>query len=113
MINIRAMALMRGGKRLLQDTSLSIFPGHHVGLVGRNGTGKSSLFALLRGELQVEQGSCELPSQWRIASVKQETPALQRAAIFVFERRAEGLAQAVLVGLFFQEHGAQQQAVVG
>ncbi len=81
MINIRAMALMRGGKPLLQDTSLSIFPGHHVGLVGRNGTGKSSLFALLRGELQVEQGSCDLPSQWRIASVKQETPALQRSAI--------------------------------
>ena len=81
MINIRAMALMRGGKRLLHDTSLSIFPGHHVGLVGRNGSGKSSLLALLRGELQVEQGSCELPSQWRIASVKQETPALQRAAI--------------------------------
>ena len=81
MINIRAMALMRGGKPLLQHTSLSIFPGHHVGLVGRNGTGKSSLFALLRGELQVEQGSCDLPSQWRIASVKQETPALQRSAI--------------------------------
>lgn len=81
MINIRAMALMRGGKPLLQDTSLSIFPGHHVGLVGRNGTGKSSLFALLRGELQVEQGSCDVPSQWRIASVKQETPALQRSAI--------------------------------
>lgn len=81
MINIRAMALMRGGKPLLQNTSLSIFPGHHVGLVGRNGTGKSSLFALLRGELQVEQGSCDLPSQWRIASVKQETPALQRSAI--------------------------------
>jgi ATP-binding cassette subfamily F protein 3 len=81
MINIRDMALMRGGKRLLQDTSLSIFPGHHVGLVGRNGTGKSSLFGLLRGELQVEQGSCDVPSQWRIASVKQETPALQRSAI--------------------------------
>ena len=81
MINIRAMALMRGGKPLLQNTSLSIFPGHHVGLVGRNGTGKSSLFALLRGELQVEQGSCDLPKQWRIASVKQETPALQRSAI--------------------------------
>jgi len=81
MINIRDMALMRGGKRLLQDTSLSLFPGHHVGLVGRNGTGKSSLFGLLRGELQVEQGSCDVPSQWRIASVKQETPALQRSAI--------------------------------
>lgn len=81
MINIRAMSLMRGGKLLLEDANITIFPGHHVGLVGRNGTGKSSLFALLRGELSVEQGSCELPSGWRIASVKQETPALEQSAI--------------------------------
>src|SRR5690554_3042899 len=81
MINIRAMSLMRGGKLLLENASMTIFPGHHVGLVGRNGTGKSSLFALLRNELTVEQGSCELPSAWRIASVKQETPALDRSAL--------------------------------
>src|SRR5690554_764119 len=81
MINIRAMSLMRGGKLLLENASMTIFTGHHVGLVGRNGTGKSSLFALLRNELTVEQGSCELPSAWRIASVKQETPALDRSAL--------------------------------
>ncbi len=81
MITIRAMTLMRGGKLLLQDADITIFPGHHVGLVGRNGTGKSSLFALLRGELQVEQGSCDVPPGWRIASVRQETPALEQPAI--------------------------------
>jgi len=81
MISIRDMALMRGGKVLLQNTNLTIFPGHHVGVVGRNGTGNSSLFALLRGELQVEQGDCEVPQQWRSASVKQETPALDRSAL--------------------------------
>ncbi|MDN7126219.1 ATP-binding cassette domain-containing protein [Pseudidiomarina sp. 1APR75-33.1] len=81
MISIRGMALMRGGNVLLENTDLAIFPGHHVGIVGRNGTGKSSLFALLRGELQVEQGECDVPSQWRIASVKQETPALDRTAL--------------------------------
>lgn len=81
MINIRAMSLMRGGKVLLENADITIFPGHHVGLVGRNGTGKSSLFALLRNELSVEQGSCEVPKTWRIASVKQETPALERSAL--------------------------------
>lgn len=81
MINIRAMSLMRGGKVLLENADITIFPGHHVGLVGRNGTGKSSLFALLRNELSVEQGSCEVPNAWRIASVKQETPALERSAL--------------------------------
>lgn len=81
MISIRGMALMRGGNVLLQNTDITIFPGHHVGVVGRNGTGKSSLFELLRGELQVEQGDCEVPKQWRIASVKQETPGLEQAAL--------------------------------
>ncbi|RWU11239.1 ATP-binding cassette domain-containing protein [Pseudidiomarina gelatinasegens] len=81
MINIRAMSLMRGGKLLLENADITIFPGHHVGLVGRNGTGKSSLFALLRHELSVEQGDCEVPRGWRIASVKQETPALERSAL--------------------------------
>ena len=81
MIQMRAMSLMRGGKLLLENADITVFPGHHVGLVGRNGTGKSSLFALLRGELQTEQGSCELPPAWRIASVKQETPALDQAAL--------------------------------
>ncbi|MBG24440.1 MAG: ABC transporter ATP-binding protein [Idiomarinaceae bacterium] len=81
MISIRGMALMRGGNVLLQNTDITIFPGHHVGVVGRNGTGKSSLFELLRGELQVEQGDCEVPKQWRIASVKQETPGLDQAAL--------------------------------
>ncbi|MBR9907639.1 MAG: ATP-binding cassette domain-containing protein [Gammaproteobacteria bacterium] len=81
MINIRAMSLMRGGKVLLENADITIFPGHHVGLVGRNGTGKSSLFALLRQELSVEQGSCEVPKAWRIASVQQETPALERSAL--------------------------------
>lgn len=81
MISIRSMALMRGGNVLLQNTDITIFPGHHVGVVGRNGTGKSSLFELVRGELQVEQGECDVPKQWRIASVRQETPGLAQSAL--------------------------------
>ncbi|RPI15219.1 MAG: ATP-binding cassette domain-containing protein, partial [Lysobacterales bacterium] len=55
--------------------------GWRVGLVGANGSGKSSLFALLRGELHPESGDCEVPRGWRIASVSQETEPLPRAAI--------------------------------
>ena len=59
-------------------------------LVGANGSGKSSLFALLRGELHPDRGDCELPPAWRIASVAQETPALETPAIeYVLDGDAE------------------------
>ena len=61
-----------------------------MGLVGANGSGKSSLFALLRGELHPDRGDCELPPAWRIASVAQETPALDMPAIeYVLDGDAE------------------------
>ena len=50
-------------------------------MIGKNGCGKSSLFALFRDELQLEEGELQLPNEWRIASVAQETPALARSAI--------------------------------
>lgn len=81
MIDARQISLLRGTERLLQDTSFTIFPGHKVGLVGANGSGKSSLFALLRGELGLDAGDLSLPSGWRIASVRQETPALDKSAL--------------------------------
>ncbi|MBI3376637.1 MAG: ATP-binding cassette domain-containing protein [Betaproteobacteria bacterium] len=81
MIQFRNLALARGAKRLFEGASLQIHPGWRVGLTGANGSGKSSLFALLRGELHAEQGDCEVPERWRIASVDQETPALEDAAI--------------------------------
>jgi len=81
LILFRQLTLARGARRLIEDASLQIHPGWRVGLVGANGSGKSSLFALLRGELHAEVGDCELPRQWRIASVAQETPALDRPAV--------------------------------
>ena len=81
MIRFRNLALARGAKRLFEGASLQIHPGWRVGLTGANGSGKSSLFALLRGELHAEQGDCEVPERWRIASVDQETPPLGDAAI--------------------------------
>ncbi len=66
---------------LLEAASFQLHPGHKVGLIGANGAGKSSLFALLRGELQPEVGDLEMPPNWVIAHVAQETPALDQPAL--------------------------------
>jgi len=81
MIQFRNLTLARGGRNLIEDASLQVHAGWRVGLVGANGSGKSSLFALLRGELHPDGGDCELPAAWRIATVAQETPALPVPAI--------------------------------
>ena len=81
MIQFRNLTLVRGARELIADASVQIHPGWRVGLTGANGSGKSSVFALLRGELQAEHGDCDIPATWRIASVAQETPALDTPAI--------------------------------
>ncbi|ASG66642.1 ABC transporter ATP-binding protein [Idiomarina piscisalsi] len=81
MIRAQSISLMRGGDVLFEDSDLQVFPGHKVGLVGRNGCGKSSLFSMLKGELHADTGDLHVPSEWRIASVAQDTPALEKAAI--------------------------------
>mgnify|MGYP001627770442 CR=1 FL=1 len=81
MIKLSNMSLRRGALLLFDDADVSIFPGQKVGLTGANGTGKSSLFALFRGQLQPDSGSCELPKDWQMAHVKQETPALDCSAL--------------------------------
>ncbi|MBE1300443.1 MAG: ATP-binding cassette domain-containing protein [Alteromonadaceae bacterium] len=81
MIHFSNLALMRGTKTLFQDASLKLHFNQKVGLVGRNGSGKSSLFAMLQGDLQPEAGDFSIPKDWRIAIVKQETPAVEKAAI--------------------------------
>jgi ATP-binding cassette subfamily F protein 3 len=80
-IQFRNLTLARGARKLIEDASLQIHAGWRVGLVGANGSGKSSLFALLRGDLHADLGDCELPAAWRIATVAQETPALDMPAI--------------------------------
>ncbi len=81
MIHFRNLTLARGARRLIEDATCQIHPGWRIGLVGANGSGKSSLFALLRGELHADMGECEIPPSWTIASVAQETPALPTAAL--------------------------------
>ncbi|SHF40294.1 ABC transporter ATP-binding protein [Vibrio gazogenes] len=81
MITFSDIQLLRGGKPLLEQTSATIHPGDKVGLVGKNGCGKSTLFALLKDELSIDAGSFNMPAQWELAWVAQETPALERSAI--------------------------------
>jgi ATP-binding cassette, subfamily F, member 3 len=81
LIQFKNLSLTRGIKVLLQAATFQLHPGHKVGLIGANGAGKSSLFALLRGELQHESGDLEMLPNWVIAHVAQETPALGLAAL--------------------------------
>ncbi|VAW46815.1 Bis-ABC ATPase YheS [hydrothermal vent metagenome] len=81
MIQFTNLSLRRGHKVLFEDASLSIHPGQKAGLTGANGTGKSSLFALLMKQLQTDTGDCSVPKHWQIAHVKQETPALEQSAL--------------------------------
>ena len=90
MLRLSNLTLSRGNKRLLEGASLTVHPGHKVGLIGANGSGKSSLFALLRGELSQDAGEVALPPAWVIAHVAQETPAVAAPAIdYVLDGDAE------------------------
>ncbi|RMM93017.1 ATP-binding cassette domain-containing protein, partial [Pseudomonas savastanoi] len=60
---------------------LTLHAGHKAGLIGANGAGKSSLFALLRGELTPDAGDCLLPADWRIAHMRQEVDTLERLGV--------------------------------
>ena len=81
MIEIKNLTLQRGLKVLLDKANLTINPNQRVGLIGKNGTGKSSLFALIKGEIGADGGEVQLPKHWRLASVAQETPALNVSAL--------------------------------
>jgi ATP-binding cassette subfamily F protein 3 len=81
MIQLQNIELRRGALALLQDADLTVFPGQKVGIIGANGCGKSSLFAMLQGKLQPDAGSVSIPASWTIATVAQETPALDISAM--------------------------------
>jgi ATP-binding cassette subfamily F protein 3 len=80
MIRLLNLTLQRGPQRLLEGAELTLHAGQKVGLIGANGAGKSSLFALLRGELGPDAGDCLLPADWRIAHMRQEVDNLERLA---------------------------------
>ncbi|MEO4008038.1 ATP-binding cassette domain-containing protein, partial [Chromobacterium piscinae] len=81
MIQLKNLSLRRGLKELLIGANLTLNPGYKAGLTGANGVGKSSLFAMLLGELHADGGDMLLPPNWTVAHVAQETPALERSAL--------------------------------
>ena len=81
MITLRQLTLARGSKLLLEGIDLTLHAGQKIGVVGPNGCGKSSLFALLLGDLHQEAGDLELPGRLTIAHVAQDIPASEQAAI--------------------------------
>ncbi|MFL6695766.1 MAG: ABC-F family ATP-binding cassette domain-containing protein [Vitreoscilla sp.] len=86
MITLRNLQLRRGSKIVLDGVNVNVNPGEKVGLVGRNGAGKSSLFALLAGRLQADQGDFEIPARWRLGEVAQHMPETDDSATdFVLE----------------------------
>ncbi|WP_296130357.1 ATP-binding cassette domain-containing protein [Pseudomonas sp. Ga0074129] len=81
MIRLQNLTLQRGPQRLLEDAEMTLHPGHKAGLIGANGAGKSSLFALFRGELSADAGDCLIPADWRVAHMRQEIDAVERQAV--------------------------------
>ena len=81
MITLQDLNLQRGSKILLEGASLRLHDGHKVGLIGANGTGKSTLFKMLSGQLDQDQGEYNIPSGWRIAHMAQEVSHSDRSAL--------------------------------
>ena len=102
MIVLKNITLRRGSKVVLHDTSVTLQPGEKIGLVGRNGAGKSSLFSLLAHRLQSDAGDVSMPPRWRMGEVAQDMPETEQGATdFVLEgdsRLMEAQAQLVAAG---------------
>jgi len=90
MLKFEEVALRRGPRVLFDQANFSLFRGEKVGITGENGSGKSSLMALIRGELQPDAGHFEMPNNLAVAHVAQELDAIDRAAIeFVLDGDTE------------------------
>ena len=93
MLQFKNITLRRGTKLVLDDTSFTLQPGEKASLVGRNGAGKSSLFALLTDRLHPDAGDIEMPPHWRVAEVAQNMPETDTGATeFVLEGDAPLMA---------------------
>ena len=80
-IQLSDVTILRGSRYLLENASASIFPGQKVGIIGRNGCGKSTLFAAIKGEIAPELGSLTVPRNFKISAVSQQTPSLDISAL--------------------------------
>ncbi|MDQ2070028.1 ATP-binding cassette domain-containing protein [Natronospira bacteriovora] len=110
MIQLSDITLRRGTEVLLEASSATLFPGHKLGLVGPNGCGKSSLFALLQGRIAPDAGELSLPRDWVIAHMAQEFTDLERPAIdFVLD--GDGEFRAAESAVAEAEAGGEGQAI--
>ena len=90
MLQFNDVSLRRGHRLLFEHAGFRVYPGQKVGITGANGCGKSSLFALITGQLQADSGDCLYPRDWVVAHVAQEMPAQDRMAIeYVLDGDAE------------------------
>ncbi len=90
MLRLEQLALRRGPRLLFEQADFSVYPGQRLGITGANGSGKSSLFAAILGELQPDSGELYRPRDWVVAHVAQETPADPRPALeYVLDGDAE------------------------
>src|SRR5437868_2614538 len=80
MITMRDVTLRRGVKVVLDTATVTLQPGEKIGLVGRNGAGKSSLFSLLTNRLHADAGDVDMPPRWRMAEVAQNMPETEDGA---------------------------------
>ena len=92
-IQLSDVTIMRGSKYLLENASASIFPGQKVGIIGRNGCGKSTLFAAIKGEIAPELGSLTVPRNFKISDVSQQTPSLDISALDYVKQGDKDLAE--------------------
>src|SRR5688572_19483803 len=81
MLSLRKLTLRRGPEILLEEVDWTIYPKQRIGIVGANGSGKSSLFSLFLQELSADTGELHLAPQYQLAHVAQETPAYQQSAL--------------------------------
>jgi len=80
MIQLNQISLQRGGVPLIEDSTITLYPGERVAVIGANGSGKSTLFQVLQGGLAVDGGSVSIPASWRISHMAQEVDASARSA---------------------------------
>ncbi len=113
MIQLQNVSVQRGTKFLLDGADLTIYPGQKVGLIGANGTGKSTLFQLLLGQLHSDTGSLDIPKQWRVAHMAQEVGHTSRSALdYVLDGDSElrRLERAIATALQDPEHNGEALA---
>ncbi|MFB1488619.1 MULTISPECIES: ATP-binding cassette domain-containing protein [unclassified Thiocapsa] len=115
MLQLQSLSLRRGPHLLIEGGDVTVYPGQKVGLVGYNGCGKSSLFALLLGHLHADAGQATIPAGWEVAHVAQHTPDSEGAAIdFVLDGDAEmRRIQAELARAEAAGDGLQQGELLG